>query len=269
MRYFLFPFQILIALILVSSSLNAQFSGELLNEAEIIPQVGESLPLDAEFVDATGVPVQLAEVTRERPTILCLVYFDCPMLCKLAADSVVKGVTEIDADVGDKFNVVFVSFNPVDTPEKAMQAQAAALAQYGRVGAGAGWYFLTGEQAEIDRLTKAVGYHYRWDPETKQFSHPSGLMIISPAGVITEYLDGVRFSAADLNSAVKRAAAGTETKSETISFARCYLYDPTTGKFGAAVQWTVRTLGLLTVVGLGFTVFRLTRHQHPSRKDSV
>ncbi len=48
---------------------------------------------------------------------------------------------------------------------------------------------------------------------------------------------------------------------EPTSFVRCYLYDPTTGRFGAAVQWTLRALGVLTVFLLGVTVYRLSSRE--------
>ncbi len=118
---------------------------------------------------------------------------------------------------------------------------------------------MTGEQKNIDLLTKAVGFYYAWDEESKQFAHAAGLIIVSPDGVITEYLDGVNFSPKDLISAVNRAAHNELTDRPPSSFVRCYLYDPTTGKFGAAVQWTIRVLGVATVFVLVFGTYCLNR----------
>lgn len=237
----------------------AQRPREMLNRAEIVPHVGTSLPLDAEFLNHQGAPIRLDTITGERPTVLCLVYFECPMLCKLAADGLVRGIAGLSENVGQDFNVAFISFDPRDTPGQADAARTQALRQYARGDSGEGWYFLTGEQPAIDALTQAVGFHYAWDESSGQFSHASGLMIISPTGVVSQYLDGVRFTPHELSEAVENAASGTASAAEPISFARCYLYDPTTGKFGAAVQWTVRVLGLLTVLAIGAMIYRLSR----------
>lgn len=234
---------------------------EILDSVGIDPHMGATLPMDARFRDHEGNPVVLGDLLGERPVVLCLVYFDCPMLCKLAADGLVRTVAGLPETVGQDFDVMLVSFNPADTPERADAARKHALNNYSREGSAAGWHFLTGSQESIDALTKAVGFHYAWDEASQQFAHASGLTIISPTGVITEYLDGVQFSPRELISAVDRAAKNQIAETPPTSFVRCYLYDPTTGKFGAAVQWTVRVLGLLTVAGLGLLIVGLSRSE--------
>ncbi|MBD3675231.1 MAG: SCO family protein [Planctomycetaceae bacterium] len=252
----------------LSNPLMAQPEREILNEAIITPHVGNELPLDAQFVRYSGEPIALGNILNdERPVVLCLVYFDCPMLCKLAASGLVKTVSSLDENVGVDFDVVFVSFNPLDTPEKAASARNQALRNYARDESGRGWYFLTGEQPAINQLTESVGFHYIWDNETKQFSHAAGLTVISPDGVITEYLDGVRFSPAELRTAIERADRGELVESPAVTFARCYLYDPTTGKFGSLVQWTIRILGGLTVAFIAVAVYRLNRRSSISEQS--
>lgn len=170
-----------------------------------------------------------------------------------------RAVSSVPEQVGQDFNVVFISFDPRDTPARAEAAREHALSLYTRSGAEQGMYFLTGTQASIDAVTQAVGFHYAWDDSTKQFSHASGLMIVAPDGVVTEYLDGVNFSPGSLASAIGRARHNELTQSQSFSFVRCYLYDPTTGKFGAAVQWTIRVLALATVVFIGVAIVRMNR----------
>ncbi len=243
---------------------NAQVPRQVLEGARIEPHVGQPLPLAAEFNDHNGKLVQLREVVSTRPVVLCLVYFECPMLCKLAADGLVRSVASLPENVGTDFDVVFVSFNPKDTPEQATAARDHALRNYARDSTADGWHFLTGTQANIDQVTEAVGFYYVWDEETKQFAHAAGIMIVSPDGIITEYLDGVNFSPRELISAVNRAANNELTERTSTSFVRCYLYDPTTGKFGMLVQWAIRVLGLATVGGIGLLIYRLKRREKMS-----
>ncbi|MEZ6087840.1 MAG: SCO family protein [Pirellulaceae bacterium] len=233
---------------------------EMLGKAGIEPKIGGSLPAEAIFVDHHGNAVSIDEIVcGQRPSVVCLVYFNCPMLCKLAADGLVRAAASIDGDVGDAFDVLLISFDPRDQPKQAMAARSIAVQRYGRDPTGTGWYFLTGNQNAIDQLTRSVGFRYAWDDETQQYAHAAGLIIVSPDGGITEYLDGVRFAPMELEAALRRADQKALTDSEGLTFARCYLYDPTTGKFGSVVHWAIRILGLLTVATLVVGIVCLSR----------
>ncbi len=254
-------------LLALSAMLNFAFASPVvgqqprdkLESAWIEPHVGRELPLSSEFFEHNGRTVHFGDIIGDRPAVLCLVYFECPMLCKLAADGLVRSVASLRENVGHDFDVVFLSFDPRDTTPRAAAAREHALNQYARKGTEAGWHFLTGTQASIDKTTQAVGFHYLWDEDTKQFAHAAGIMVITPDGRISEYLDGINFSPRELSTAIARAAGNELTESGATLFMRCYLYDPTTGKFGAAVQWTIRVLGLVTVLALVFLVIRLGR----------
>lgn len=258
----------LIVALNITSLAVAQQPRDKLESAWIEPQVGQLLPLTSEFIEHSGKTIQLGDEVGTRPVVLCLVYFECPMLCKLAADGLVRSVASLRENVGQDFDIVFVSFDPRDTPERAAAAREHALRQYARAGTEAGWHFLTGTQASIDKIAQAVGFHYLWDEDTQQFAHATGIMVITPDGRISEYLDGINFSPRELSSAIGRAANNELTESGAILFMRCYLYDPTTGKFGAAVQWTIRVLAVATVLGLILLVFRLGRTRSLSTIES-
>lgn len=250
-----------------ASAVRGQGARAFLEKAWIEPQVGERLPVSAEFRDHQGRAVQLAELLGERPTVLCLVYFECPMLCRLAADGLVRTAASISQQVGTDYNVALISFDPRDTPERAQTARSEALRRYGKQSDGRGWYFLTGEQKAIDQLTQAVGFHYAWDPSIQQFSHASGVALVAPDGTITEYLNGVHFVPRDLSAAIERAAATQLATAQETSFVRCYLYDPTTGRLGAAVQWSLRGLGAATVLLLCGMVVRLSSNPTTAQRQ--
>ncbi|MEO8271140.1 MAG: SCO family protein [Aureliella sp.] len=249
-------------------ALGQQQPRDKLESAWIEPHVGQLLPLSSAFIEHSGKSIQLGDRVGKRPVVLCLVYFECPMLCKLAADGLVRSVASLPETVGQDFDIAFISFDPRDTPERAAAAREHALRQYARAGTEEGWHFLTGAQASIDNIAHAVGFHYLWDESTQQYAHATGIMVITPEGKISEYLDGINFSPRELSSAIGRAANNELTESGATLFMRCYLYDPTTGKFGAAVQWTIRVLGLVTVLALIFLVFRLGRCRSLSTIES-
>ena len=61
-----------------------------LKEVGIEQKLGDQLPLDAEFKDENGQVVKLGEYfNKEKPVILALVYYECPMLC----NEVLNGLT--------------------------------------------------------------------------------------------------------------------------------------------------------------------------------
>ena len=109
---------------------------------------------------------------------------------------------------GKDFEIVTVSFDPRDTPATAAAKKAAYLERYQRPGAAAGWHFLTGDQPSIERLTKAAGFRYVWDEETKQFAHPTGIIVLTPDGRLARYLFGIEYGPRDLRLALVEASEG-------------------------------------------------------------
>src|SRR5262249_46511178 len=142
----------------------------MLRDVGIEQRLGERVPLDATYTDEQGRAVRLGQYFGERPVILALVYYQCPMLCTLVLNGLVSALKALSFDVGRQFDVVNVSINPAETPAIAAAKKQTYLESYRRPGAEAGWHFLTAEQASIDRLAEAVGFHYRQDPRTGEFA---------------------------------------------------------------------------------------------------
>jgi len=207
---------------------------QVLEAIGITPQLDAEVPQEATFVDHRGQRVEFGKLLGEHPVVLCLVYFRCPMLCSMTADGLVQSVRELSGDVGEEFDVVMVSFDPREGPKQAAAARATALQRYGRSGAGRGWHALTGEQADIEALTDAVGFRYRWDESLGQYAHAAGLVIVTPAGRVSGYLNGVQFPPPELARAIRAADRGDVASTVPQNFLKCYLYDPATGEFGLA-----------------------------------
>ena len=175
--------------------------------------------------------------------ILALVYYECPMLCTLTLNGLVSALKAVSFDVGNQFNVVTVSFKPSETPQLAAAKKQTYLKSYGRAGADAGWHFLTGDEANIKRLTEAVGFRYRWVPEQNQFAHAAGITVLTPSGKIARYFFGVEYSPRDLRLGLVEAAAEHIGSPVDQLLLYCFHYDPATGKYGAVVMNIVRLGG--------------------------
>src|SRR6266498_4181164 len=145
----------------------------MLRDIGIDQRLGQQLPLDALFSDELGRPVRLGQYFGKRPVILVLAYYNCPMLCTQVFNGLVSSLRVVSFDAGTQYEVVAVSFDPRDRPSNAAAKKKAYVDEYRRPGAAAGWHFLTGGAASIDRLTRAAGVHYRPDESLGQFAHAS------------------------------------------------------------------------------------------------
>jgi protein SCO1/2 len=230
-------------------------------------KLNAQIPLDAEFVDQDGKAVQLGSYFGRRPVLLALVYFRCPMLCSQILSGVASGLKPLSLESGRDFNVVAISFDPQDTPATAREKRDEYLRRYSGKARADGWNFLTGSPESIRAVTEAVGFHYRWDEQTKMFIHLSGIMILTPEGKMARYLYGVEYQPKDLKLSLIEASHDKigSAVDEVLLF--CYHYDPTTGKYGAAVMNLLRAAGVLTLcVGGGTLAFLWRRNLQEDRR---
>jgi protein SCO1 len=204
------------------------------------------------FLDEDGHDVKLGDYFGKRPVILVLGYYGCPMLCTLVFNGMVEGLQDLKAGIGDEFEVVHVSIDPHETPALAAAKKKTYLRRYGRAGAATGWHFLTGDKASIQQLANEVGFHYAYDEKSRQYAHPSGLIILTPEGKISHYLFGVNYSGEEINSAIKVASAGRVGSPVEQVLLLCFHYSPMTGKYATAVMIAVR-------IGAAATVLLLAR----------
>ncbi len=120
---------------------------EALEGVGITQYLDTTIPLDLVFKDEHGNIVTLAHyVNGDRPIIITLNYYRCPMLCSLTLHALTTGMKEMKLNLGRDFDVVTVSINPEEKPPLALKNQEGYLSHYDREGSEEGWHFLTGEQ---------------------------------------------------------------------------------------------------------------------------
>lgn len=228
-------------------------------------RLNQAIPLDLEFTDESGNRVKLGDYFHEgRPVILNLVYYTCPMLCgeELAGES--SALSMLKFMPGKEYEIVSVSFNPDETPKDAAAAKKTYIARINEhldhKTDGSGWHFLTGQQPQIKQLADAVGFHYRRDPQTKQFIHATAIMIVTPAGRIAQYYYGVEFSPKDIRLGLIEAARGNIGNVVDQVLLYCYHYDPKTGRYGAVITNIMRLAGAATMLILGGFLIVMFRH---------
>jgi len=241
----------------------------LLKEVGVDQKLNEQIPLDLTFRDEHGQSVQLGDYFGQKPVIISLVYYNCPMLCTQVLNGLESSLKLLPMDIGRQFNVVTVSIDPTERPVLAEAKQALYTGIYGRPGAEAGWHFLTGDELQIRRLAGAVGFRYAYDPDSKQFAHASAIMLLTPEGKISRYFYGIQYASRDLRLGLVEASQGKIGTPVDQVLLFCYHYDPVTGKYGLLISRVIQAAGALTVLAIGILVLILYRGEHytlPERK---
>jgi protein SCO1/2 len=223
---------------------------DLLKKVDFEQKLNAQAPLGLLFRDEHGRPVPLGAYFGRRPVVLSLVYYTCPMLCPLALDGQVRAYRALSFSIGRDFDVVTVSINPRETPVLAAAKKATYLSSYRRAGAENGWHFLTGSESSIRALASAVGFNYEYDPQSGQYAHATGLMVLTPRGRIAAYQYGVDYSARDLKLALIEASQERIANPVDKVLLYCFHYDPATGKYSVAVLNLVRGGAIATFLAL-------------------
>jgi protein SCO1/2 len=231
-----------------------------LQKVSLDQRLNEQLPLDLVFRDETGREVRLAEYfNANRPVILALVFYECPMLCNQVLNGLVSSVKTLSFNAGREFEILTVSFDPREGPEAARAKKHSYMVRYQRPAAENGWHFLTGDQSSIEQLTKAVGFNYYYDAATNQFAHASGIIVLTPQGKIARYFYGIDYAPRDLRFGLIEASENKIGSPVDRLLLYCYHYDPATGKYGPVVMNIMRLGGIVSLIGIASLILILRR----------
>jgi protein SCO1 len=244
----------------LTPSLGAQtLSDEALAQIRFDQKLGSQVTPALSFRDEEGRPVRLSQYFGQKPVLLVLGYYECPMLCTLVLNGMVESAADLKWSIGQEFEVVNVSINPTETPALAAAKKRSYLKRYGRSSAAQGWHFLTGDEAAIRQLANEVGFRYAFDPASNQYAHPSGLIFLTPEGKVSGYLFGVTFAPRDLYASLQ--AASTHQVSSPIRqlILLCFHYNPVTGKYSGLIIVILRVLGAVTILGFLGLIVTLVR----------
>jgi protein SCO1/2 len=236
----------------------------LMERIGIDQKLGDQVPLGLQSTNELGDLVELHQLIKDKPVVLSLVYYECPMLCNQVLTSLLRALNVLTFDIGTEFEVITVSVDPGETPALAAEKKAQYLKTYRGDDASLGWHFLTGEQEQITQLAEAVGFRYEYEEATDQYSHASGIMILTPDGKIARYFYGIDFPPRDLRWGLVEAADGEIGTPVDQLLLLCYTYNPLTGKYGLFIRNSLRIGAIATVLALGTFIIVMLRRE---RKD--
>jgi len=245
-----------------------------LKSVGIEQRLDEQVPLDLDFYDETSEVVSLGKYLTGKPVILVLAYYRCPMLCNEVLNTLrdCMGSRQFGLNLGEDFQVVTVSFDPAEKPDRAAAKKAnyvESVQGLGQSAADEGWHFLTGSRASIKALTEAVGFHYTYDQEKDQFAHASGIMVLTPQGKISRYFLGLDYPPKFVRLALVGASENKIGTPVDQVLLLCYHYDPVAGKYTLAVMSFVRAGGALTLSALAAFLLIMWKRERGRRLPST
>lgn len=227
-------------------------------------RLGRQIDLDLQFTDERGYQVPLRSFFhKDKPVLLNLVYYACPMLCNLVLNGQTQVLREIPWTPGEEFDIVTISIDPSESFDLAVRKKQMYLESYGK--RAPGWHFLTDYKGNVKKLAGQVGFQYRWDEKSQQFAHAAAITFLTPEGKVSRYLYGIRFKARDVRLALTEASESKLgiTIDKVLLF--CFHYDPAARSYVLFARNVMRGGGILTILILGAILFGLWRGERNGR----
>jgi protein SCO1/2 len=218
-----------------------------LSDVGLHPVAGAAAPADIAFTDDDGRAVELGDVTGGRATLLILADYNCHTICGPILGVAETAIRESGLVAGRDFNLVVVGIDPRATRADAIRMKAD---QWGDDPALVRAHFLYGDARAIERLSAAIGYHAHYDAETRQFAHPTDMLVLTPQRRISRLLPGLAISGEDLRFAVVEAGGGLVASLIDRAHVLCYGLDPARGVYNSAVRETLMGAGAVTLAAV-------------------
>jgi protein SCO1/2 len=246
--------------------LAAQQTPGYLAHAGIEQRLGQPLPMSAIFTDETGRTGPLSSWFSNKPVVMAEVYYQCAMLCPQVQHGLATGLSQTTLKPGEDYQVLVFSIDTMDKPSNAADEKKTFLSE-------AGWtnnstaanavHFLTSDQASIDAITGATGFHYVRVPgpdgKMDQFAHSSVIMFATPDGRMSKYLAGIDYPTRDLRMALLQAGDKKISNPVDLLILYCCNYSPAVGRYSVSIVRILGIAGMFTLVIVAGMIFLLTR----------
>ncbi|MFH1121680.1 MAG: SCO family protein [Bacteroidota bacterium] len=217
-------------------------------EIGIDEHLDEYIPDDLTFIGTDNKPYNLKQLIN-KPTVLMFVYYRCPGICSPLMTNVAEIISKTDLVLGKDFQVITISFDKREGTDLAVKKRTNYLNLITRQVDHSGWNFYTGDSLNITRVTNAVGFKFK--KTGNDFLHSATLMMISPDGKITRYLQGTYFLPFEFKMAVIEASKGKSGPTIFRILQFCYSYDPDGQQYVLNITKMAGTI----ILGIGFVVF--------------
>jgi len=229
---------------------------------QVIEKLGESIPLDIEFLDPEGNTVTLGKYFNDgnKPVLLAMLYFRCPLLCPMLVSNTQRKLNEINLTLGEKYNLIFVSFDPTEGPSEAMKQREGLISGYTRElpkNVREKFAVLTGSAASSQRLADALGFPYKYLPESGEYSHGTVIFALTPEAKISRYIYGVNYSPETLKMALLEASDGKIGTVVDRVIMWCFQYQPGSNGYSLHAMRIMKLSTVLITIAVSALLFRM------------
>jgi len=227
-----------------------------LTAVDAMPPPGATLPPDLPLVDAKGIAKPLQFWLGTTPSVWVLADYTCETLCGPAISIVSDALARSGLRPGTDFHLVAVGLDPKDTAADAEHMKQALAGPIDKAA-----YFLRGDTATIDVLTKALGFHSVYDRDRDQFAHPMAAFVLAPGGRLVRALPALALDPASIRLAIVDAGKGAVgTWADHIRLL-CYGYDPASGTYAVAIGRILAATAAATILVLLLLIGFLLWHE--------
>jgi protein SCO1/2 len=217
-------------LILLSLFFDARSQSTVIDDQTKDPEIGiiehldEFIPDNIYLMGEDSQKVVLTDLI-DKPTVLNFVYYRCPGICSPLMEGLADVMNKSDLKPGEDYQVLTISFDPTETIDLAVRKKANYLNLTDKKEEIAkGWKFFVSDSASIAKAAQAVGFKYK--KTGNDFLHAASVIVVSPKGKITRYLNGLYFLPFEFKMAVIEAGKGTSGPTINKILQYCYSYDP-------------------------------------------
>ena len=198
-------------------------------EIGIEEHLDEYLPLDIILVGENNESTSLGDLI-DKPTIINLVYYRCPGICSPLMEGLADVMGKVDLELGKDYQVLTISFDPGESIDLGKRKKSNYLNLMSNPEpAKENWKFFVSDSLNVARITESVGFKYK--RTGNDFLHAATIIIVSPDGKITRYLNGTYFLPFEITMALTEASQGISAPTVNRILQFCFTYDPVGQKY--------------------------------------
>jgi protein SCO1/2 len=253
----------------------------------ITQNLGKYVPAEATFKDEKGATVKIGDIMSARPTLLIPTYYNSQDGCNTLLDGVAKAIAKLnpsgrtnrinvgnatDLAAGKDFDIILLSLNPTETPKLAAEREKQVLEGLNNTAFEKGWHFLTGDMANIRKVSDAIGLKFYYNAEKKILNYPTMTAVVSKQLKVCGYTIANDFPTKvfETNLAAAQEDKPTERADQSQMFG-CITPDASAGKYSPIIKLSLLITGIGTALVVAVSILNLAvkNKRTPIYRNSV
>ena len=233
-------------------------------------KLGETVDINLTFLNEDGKSVTLKKLMNGKPTILTLNYFRCAGICTPQLNELAKVLSRLDLAENTDYKVLTIGFAEDEPVAIAAAKRKNMISSISRNYVTDAWRFAIGENNNSHVLSEQVGFVFEKtvsDAGKVDYIHGAALIILSPEGKITRYLNGVDQLPFDVKMALIEASDGTVGPTVAKMVEYCFSYDPKGRTY--IFMWEKLAAVFMTAMMIGFFIYLVKQGRKEDDREVV